>query len=366
MRILSLFSGIGTTELAARELGFETAAFCEIDSFAQSILEKRFPGVPICTDIRSIRGDEFGAVDVVCGGFPCQDLSVAGKKAGLEGERSGLWFEMLRIVREIRPRYVLAENVRGAVNLALDTVTAGLEGAGYEVRTSLVPASLFGAPHQRYRIFIFGIRRDVADALADVPRERLERACEHGTLSEQRPQPDDGKAAVGGASLWRTPDASGGMRGSISEEKYQERKARGMLLTLNDQVSHVERELWPTVSVNGNYNRTGASAHSGDGLATAVKRQSVGQLNPDWVEILQGVPIGWTDPECDNPAPWPGWPAPPNARQQYAYEPPRTVTGMKGRSARLKALGNCNPPQMYMPFLTAIKIMEEVANGYGA
>ncbi len=126
MRLLSLFSGVGTTELAAKELGFETIGFCEIDSFAQSILCKRFPCVPICKDIKSMKGDEFGAVDVVCGGFPCQDLSVAGRKAGLEGERSGLWFEMLRIVREVRPRYVLAENVRGAINLALDTVAAGL------------------------------------------------------------------------------------------------------------------------------------------------------------------------------------------------------------------------------------------------
>lgn len=362
MRLLSLFSGVGTTELAARELGFETAAFCEIDPFAQSILCKRFPGVPICTDIRNMRGDEFGAVDVVCGGFPCQDLSVAGKKAGLDGERSGLWFEMLRIVRNIRPRYVLAENVRGAINLALDTVTAGLEGAGYEVRTSFVPASLFGAPHQRYRIFIFGVRRDVADALADVPRERLERACEHGALPGQRAQPDDGNAVGGGASLWRTPDASAG-RGANSEETYLKRKSMKLPLTLNTQVAHVEREMWPTVSVNGNYNRSGASAHSGDGLATAVKRQSVGQLNPCWVECLQGLPIGWTDPECDNPEPWPGWPVPPDMGGQFSYEPPRTVTGMKNRAARLKALGNCNPPQMYVSFLTAIKIIAAGAGG---
>lgn len=318
MRLLSLFSGIGTTELAARGLGFETVAFCEIDSFAQKILKKRFPGVPIYDDIRALRGDEFEAVDAVCGGFPCQDLSVAGKKAGLDGERSGLWFEMLRIVRNIRPRYVLAENVRGAINLAIDTVTAGLEGAGYEVRTSLVPASLFGAPHQRYRIFIFGVRRDVADALADVPRERLERACEHGALPGQRAQPDDGNAVGGGASLWRTPDASS-RRGALSEK--------------------------------------GASAKSGDGLATAVKRQSVGQLNPCWVECLQGLPIGWTAPECDNPEPWPGWPVPPGMGGQYAYEPPRTVTGMKNRVTRLKALGNCNPPQMYVSLLRAMKVI---------
>lgn len=359
MRFLSLFSGIGTTELAARELGFEIAAFCEIDPFARSILEKRFPGVPICTDIRSMRGDEFGAVDVICGGFPCQDLSVAGKRAGLDGERSGLWFEMLRIVKGIRPRYVFAENVRGAINLALDTVTAGLEEAGYEVRTSLVPASLFGAPHQRYRIFILGVRRDAADALSDVPRERLQRACEHGAISEQRPQPDDGKAVGGGASLWRTPDANAG-RGANSEETYLKRKAIKLPLTLNSQVAHVEREMWPTPSVCGNNNRAGITSKAGDGLSTMVKRQGAGQLNPDWIEILQGLPIGWTDLECANPEPWPGWPAPPDMGGQYAYEPPRTATGIKNRLKRLKALGNCNPPQIYASFLKAIAAIDSV------
>lgn len=266
---------------------------------------------------------------------------------------------MLRIVREVRPRYVLAENVRGAINLALDTVAAGLEGAGYEVRTSLVPACLFGAPHQRYRIFVLGVRRDVADALADVPHERLERACQHRALSEQRAQSDDRNAVGGGASLWRTPDANAG-RGANSEQTYRKRKVAGLPLTLNTQVAHVERELWPTVSVNGNYNHAGASAHSGDGLATVVKRQSVGQLNPDWVEILQGLPIGWTDPECDNPAPWPGWPAPPDMGGQYAYEPPRTVTGMKGRAARLKALGNCVVPQQAEPMFRTIATIEQI------
>lgn len=364
MKLLSLFSGIGTTELAARKLGFETAAFCEIDSFAQSILRKRFPGVPICTDIRSMKGDEFGTVDAVFGGFPCQDLSVAGRRAGLEGERSGLWFEMLRIVRNIRPRYVLAENVRGAINLALDTVTVGLEGAGYEVRTSLLPASLFGAPHQRYRIFILGVRRDVADALADVPRERLERICKHGTLSEQGTQPDDRNAVGGGASLWRTPDANAG-RGANSEQTYQKRKAQGLPLTLNTQVAHVERSLWPTPIVSAQYLKLDPTHHRGEGIITVVRRQGdAGPLNPNWVEILQGLPIGWTDPDCNNPAPWRGWPAPPDMGGQYAYEPPRTARGVKNRSARLKALGNCNPPQMYAPFLMAIKIMEEVANGY--
>lgn len=374
MRILSLFSGIGTTELAARSIGFETAAFCEIDEFAQAILARRFPGVPICTDIKNIKGDEFEAIDVICGGFPCQDLSVAGKKAGLEGARSGLWFEMLRVIREVRPRYVLAENVRGAINLALDTVTAGLEDANYEVRTSLIPASLFGAPHQRYRIFILGVRCDVADALADVLRERQQRAEEYGVNYPKGAQSDDEFVVKCGSGLWRTPDASSG-RGALSEETYQKRKKKGLPLTINAQVAHVERTQWPTPSVCGNSNRKGASAKSGDGLSTAVKRKKVGQLNPDWVECLQGLPIGWTDPGCETPVPWPGWPAPPDARPsthlqaqvfiertgQFSYEPPRTVTGMKNRAARLKALGNCNPPQMYVPFLRVMKVIHDIA-----
>lgn len=337
MKALSLFSGIGGLDLAAQACDIQTIAFCEIEPFPCSILKNRFPGVPVFSDVRKVRRESLNVllrragdasdeadrnpVDVVCGGFPCQDLSVAGKRAGLDGERSGLWFEMFRIVREIRPRYVLAENVRGAVNLALDTVTAGLEEAGYEVRTSLVPASLFGAPHQRYRIFILGVRRDVADALADTPRERLERACEHGALPSRGRNP-----------MTETPSSA----------------------------AHAERELWPTISVNGNYNRAGTSAHSGDGLATAVKRQSVGQLNPNWVECLQGLPIGWTDPECDNPIPWPGWPAPPDIGGQYAYEPPRTVTGMKNRAARLKALGNCVVPQQAEPMFRTIATIEQI------
>ena len=149
MRALSLFSGIAGIDLAAHAAGIETVAFCEIEPFACRILAKRFPGVPIINDVREVVADgSLGTIDVVHGGFPCQDLSVAGKQRGLSGERSGLWFEMLRVISELRPAYVLAENVRGACNLALPAVVSGLEGEGYEVRASVVPAAAFGAPHK--------------------------------------------------------------------------------------------------------------------------------------------------------------------------------------------------------------------------
>ena len=172
MKGLSLFSGIGGLDLAAMSVGIEPVAFCEIEPFPVQILKKRFPGVPVLPDVKKVNGHDYrGTVDVIFGGFPCQDLSVAGRKAGLidrEGNvtRSGLWFEMLRIISEARPSFIVAENVRGAINAALDVVQSGLEGEGYEVRTVLLPASALGAPHQRERIFIFGVRQDVANAYA--------------------------------------------------------------------------------------------------------------------------------------------------------------------------------------------------------
>ena len=155
LKALSLFSGIGGLDLAAEMAGIETVALCEIEPFPVEVLKKRFPDVPIFGDVRKLkRGDIDGTIDIIHGGFPCQDLSQAGKQAGLEGARSGLWFEMLRVISEFRPRYVVAENVRGAVNLALDTVQAGMEDEGYKVWAFVLPAAAFGAPHQRERLFV--------------------------------------------------------------------------------------------------------------------------------------------------------------------------------------------------------------------
>ena len=322
MKALSLFSGIGGLDLAAQACGIEPVAFCEIEPFPAEILKKRFPGVPVLPDVREVNGADYrGTVDVIYGGFPCQDLSIAGRKAGLiDGEgnvtRSGLWFEMLRIISEARPRFVVAENVRGAINAALDTVTRGLAGGGYEVRTVVIPASAFGAPHQRERIFIVGVRRDVADACG----ARLQGSECCGVDFKKERQSIYGAAAKcgddGRSGVWRTPDANM-TRGAISEEKYIEREKRGMPNALNYQAAHIER-------ANGEEPR--------------------GQLNPAWVEQLMGYPDGWTDPDIGTPKPWQGWPARPG-EAQFPFEYPRTVTGLPNRAKRLKALGNSVVPQ---------------------
>lgn len=162
MKGVSLFSGVGGLDVAAEAAGIKPVVFCEIEPFCIDVLKKRWPDVPVVSDIRTMSGYDYEGIDVVWGGFPCQDLSVAGKKQGLQGERSGLWYEMLRFIKESRPNFVIAENVRGACNLALPTVQSGLEGEGYEVRSFVVSASAFGAPHKRERLFVLGIKEVIA------------------------------------------------------------------------------------------------------------------------------------------------------------------------------------------------------------
>lgn len=111
MRALDLFSGIGGFALACEAAGIETVAFAEVDPFASAVLEHHWPWVPNLGDVRGVKGVDVGAVDLICGGSPCQDISCAGKGEGITGAKSGLWFEMLRLVLEVRPTWVLFENV---------------------------------------------------------------------------------------------------------------------------------------------------------------------------------------------------------------------------------------------------------------
>jgi DNA (cytosine-5)-methyltransferase 1 len=159
MRHLDLFSGIGGFALAARWSGFETVAFCEIDSYCQKVLNKHWPDVPIYGDIRELGKERLEndgistGVDFLTGGFPCQPFSVAGRQKGQDDNRH-LWPEMLRIISEIRPNWVIGENVSGFVSLALDDCLFDLESQGYETETFVLPACAVDAPHRRDRVWI--------------------------------------------------------------------------------------------------------------------------------------------------------------------------------------------------------------------
>ena len=154
MRHLDLFSGIGGFALAARWAGFETIGFCEIDKYAQKVLKKNFPGVPIYEDVTKLNGSQFKDIYLLTGGFPCQDISIAGKGAGIEGERSGLWSELFRIISEVGPRYALIENVPALTFRGGTRVIGDLAEIGYDTEWQIVGADDVGAPHRRKRIWI--------------------------------------------------------------------------------------------------------------------------------------------------------------------------------------------------------------------
>jgi DNA (cytosine-5)-methyltransferase 1 len=154
MNALSLFSGVGGIDLAAEAAGTRTVAMCEKDPFCREVLRKHWPGIPIFGDIKELRGDDIGSpIDVVHGGFPCQPFSSAGKRRAAADPRF-LWPDFMRLVRELRPSWVIGENVDGIVRSGLDGVLRDLESGGYACRAFSIPAGAVCAPHKRGRIFV--------------------------------------------------------------------------------------------------------------------------------------------------------------------------------------------------------------------
>jgi DNA (cytosine-5)-methyltransferase 1 len=166
LRLLDLFSGIGGFSLGLeRTGGFKTVAFCEIEPYARAVLRKHWPEVPCFDDVRTLTADRLAAdgiaVDAICGGFPCQDLSSAGEKAGIDGERSGLWREYARLIGELRPAVVIVENVadllRGPEEQPgawFGRVLADLAAIGFDAEWHCIPAASVDAPHIRDRVWL--------------------------------------------------------------------------------------------------------------------------------------------------------------------------------------------------------------------
>jgi DNA (cytosine-5)-methyltransferase 1 len=159
LRVLSLFAGIGGFDLGLeRTGGFETVAFCEIDPFCRRVLAKHWPKVACYEDVRELTAERLRAdgivPDVIAGGFPCQDISTAGSGAGIEGKRSGLWSEFARLIGELRPRFVIVENVSALLNRGIDRVLGDLATIRYDAEWDCIPAAAVGAPHIRDRVWI--------------------------------------------------------------------------------------------------------------------------------------------------------------------------------------------------------------------
>ncbi len=182
MRVLSLFSGIGALDLGLEQTGeFKTVAFCEIEEWPRQVLNKHWPGIPCYPDIKQLKASDIKSeIDVICGGFPCQDISPAGKGAGLFGVESSLWFEYLRLIGEVRPKYVIIENSGALRTRGLDTVLEGLASIGYDAEWYRLRACDFGAPHQRARTWI------IAYPVGDVESWQEPRCWEIGRVGRQQ------------------------------------------------------------------------------------------------------------------------------------------------------------------------------------
>lgn len=298
---LSLFSGIGGLDLAAEAAGFQSVGQCEWADYATKVLEKHWPDVPRWRDIRTLTGDDFygrtglRTVDVISGGFPCQPFSLAGKQKGKDDDRY-LWPEMLRVIREIAPAWVLGENVPGILRLAAGRVVQDLEREGYNVVVLDFEAAAVGAPHRRERIaFVANRSSPGRGGLAGARSSQIKEGSRHSlTLSHAvlLPTPTASEAEHGGpnskygngsmrltgaAMLWRTPCAQdgGGRAGYADSAKLRAYIERGHQPYLTDIVKHPD--MTPSCA---DVKSAGASS---------------GQLNPTWVEWLMGFPIGWTD-----------------------------------------------------------------------
>jgi len=327
----SLFSGIGGFDLAAEWMGWENVFHVERDPFCRKILSHHFPKSQTHEDIKTFNGTAFfGGVDIITGGFPCQPFSAAGKRAGTSDDRY-LWPEMFRIIREARPTYVLAENVRGLLSwnegLVLDTVCADLESEGYEVCPVVLPAASVNAPHRRDRIWILAtnapaLRLQQRTDSGEVGRGQSE-VCEEGN---QFAEPIEATRAA-----WDATNASGMGRQRRRSEEAQGREGQCP-------------GLQPDVKGQG----SGAYATNADGEQLESRHK-------------QGTPTGTTyakerTESLDGPRGWEEFPtfAPICGGDDGLPKRLDNITFPKWRRESIKAYGNAIVPQVAYQIFKAL------------
>lgn len=193
LKLLDLFSGIGGFSLGLeRSGGFETVSFCEIEDYPRKVLARHWPEVPCYEDVRQLNAERLAAdgieVDAICGGFPCQDISLAGKQAGIEAERSGLWGEFARLIGELRPTVVFVENVSAILSNGMGRVLGDLSALGYDAEWEIIRASDIGAWHHRARMWLVaypnGSREPQSQGCLGYVRRWVGDSCQEATSSD--------------------------------------------------------------------------------------------------------------------------------------------------------------------------------------
>jgi DNA (cytosine-5)-methyltransferase 1 len=320
LRMGGLFSGIGGFELAATWCGMSVEFVAEIEPYCCALLSERFPGVPNLGDVTTIDWSRAPRVDVLCGGFPCQDISNAGKRAGITGARSGLWREYARAIRELRPRFVLVENVRALTQRGLPVVLGDLASLGYDAEWQVLSAADVGAPHKRDRLWI------VAYANGDRQRQP------EGRIVQERGRLGDSGEDVADANDSGRDGRSGEQWASGRRESADGGEA-----------------LPDTPSVRRGQDGDGSQPRAlGEAVPDAVRER--GQLSPVW--RLPTVEGARRDGTARSPRDGSAW---------WAVEPDvgRVAHGVPARVDRLRGLGNAIVPQCAVPFLRRFQTLAE-------
>ena len=319
MKVLDLFSGIGGFALGLEAAGFETAAFCEIDTYAQKVLKKNWPGVPIYDDVRRITADRLVSdgigVDVITGGFPCQDISTAGRQAGIDGERSGLLSECSRLLGDIRPRYAIFENVTNLLTGDggdwFKRVLWDISSVGYDAEWHCIPASAIGAYHHRDRVWIVAYPSE-CKWQSGAEKQRVLRALqENGAIDDN----------FGGRGETHPKLSANTNSGGVRQKQESRAECKGATLP------ELNGEAQPLADSSCEGLQGGQEARN-DGKDRQEPRNQL-------ITGLSGVQGGF-------------WATEPNVG--------RVANGVPARSHRLRCLGNAVVPQI--PELIGRQIME--------
>ena len=380
--VLSLFSGVGGMD---RAFNADTVAHVEIDPFAQRVLRRHWPDVPVLGDVRTVRGEDYRGVDLVVGGPPCQGASQAGLQRG-EADERWMWPEAIRVVREAQPGGFWFENVPGLVSLnggrSFATILTALSALGYFIRWDHCTAAEVGRPHLRDRVWLMGTREPKPRGWCSVPIDQVRKWPRAGWAFEGRTGEDVARwpkrdvwplvcpdvCPPPAHMLWPTP--SGGCFNEAEDvEAWADRRARvkesagngnGFGMPLG-----VASRLWPTAGVTLTdattlYPTPNASDsemvkfHTGKNPSLAMAagqwdgvRLTDGRLSPAWVEsLLMGWPLGWTEPDGDSLAHVPAPPRDEEITSRLVYAPPRSeMTAddrlrLRDRRNRLRCTGN--------------------------
>ena len=303
MKVLDLFSGIGGFSLGLEWAGMSTVAMCEKDPYCRKILAKHWPDLTIHEDIRNLDGKKYtNAIDLVAGGFPCQPFSVAGKRKGADDDRH-LWPEMLRVIQEAKPRWVIGENVFGFINMALDDVQSDLEREHYEVRKFVLPAVAVDARHRRDRIILIAYSN--SPAVWNLP-ERQAQGRDNLQAGRQAITPDNGPS-----------------------QSMANSYGKGLEIGQDLRENH-EQELSPSERSGSERREDVANSHGTRGEAGLSGQEPWQEGNSGELDH-QGHQQSWRKASRE-------WPAEPCLG--------RVADGVPNRVDRIKGLGNAVVPQL--------------------